>query len=372
MAKGQRYPSESHAFTDEQTGAQVRQVTSAPAIHQQPYFYVSAYDDAMRRLVFASNRTGSQQIFAEERATGELVPARVIVQLTDRPDLHEGSIFPSHDGRYVYFTAGIGCWRVNTGTYEEEPLGDFREVVPGDQSAHVRANGHLGLSHDDRWCVVSCTTGKGAYMVIVDTQAGTWEVILQRGSIGHHQFCPDDPNLIWYGVSLKDRVWVVHRDGTNNRRLYERQPGQWITHESWLAGTREVVMIDWPRGILAVHADTGAVRKVASFNAWHAICNRYGTLMVADTNFPDIGLQLFNPRDGIGKPITLCHPEASSIGEHWKGPFPYEKGPIKVYAPQHTHPHPSFSPDGKYVVFTSDKTGHAQVYEVEVPPTLRG
>ena len=37
---------------------------------------------------------------------------------------------------------------------------------------------------------------------------------------------------------------------------------------------------------------------------------------------------------------------------------------IAVEAAQHTHPHPRFSPDGSRVVFTSDKTGHAQIYEV--------
>ena len=85
--------------------------------------------------------------------------------------------------------------------------------------------------------------------------------------------------------------------------------------------------------------------------------------MVADTNFPDIGIQTFDARDGIGEPKTLCYPGASSIGEHWNGPFPYANGPIQVYAPQHTHPHPSFSPDGRYVVFTSDRSGFAQIYE---------
>ena len=38
-----------------------------------------------------------------------------------------------------------------------------------------------------------------------------------------------------------------------------------------------------------------------------------------------------------------------------------------VYGPQWTHPHPSFSPDERKVVFASDKTGHPQVYVVELP-----
>ena len=33
---------------------------------------------------------------------------------------------------------------------------------------------------------------------------------------------------------------------------------------------------------------------------------------------------------------------------------------------QPTHPHPHFSPDGKYVLFSTDRTGKPQVYTVKV------
>ena len=86
--------------------------------------------------------------------------------------------------------------------------------------------------------------------------------------------------------------------------------------------------------------------------------------MVADTIYPDIGLQLFDPRPGAGQPRPLCFPESSNAGAHWNtNHCPYDDGPVNVYAPQHTHPHPNFSPDGSRVVFTSDRTGHAQIYE---------
>ncbi len=39
---------------------------------------------------------------------------------------------------------------------------------------------------------------------------------------------------------------------------------------------------------------------------------------------------------------------------------------VAVHAPQHTHPHPHFSPGERYVVFASDQSGHAQVYESRV------
>ena len=364
MTKGQHYPSESRTFTDSQTGVSIRQVTNYPTIHHHPFFLIPAYDDAMQWLVFTSERTGSPQIFVEARATGELI------QLTDRDDIADFSIYPSHDGRYVYFTAGSGGWRVNTTTYEEELLIDLGEATMREAGMVAAAMGTTALSACDRWWAIRFNDGDEACIAVVDTHSGAWDVILRRDSVAHMQFCPDDANLLFYAGPLTDRVWVINRDGSHNRRLYARQPEEWITHEAWIPGSRELAFVDWPKGIRAIHVDTGAERRVTTFNAWHAICNRAGTLMVADTNFPDIGLQLFDPRDGIGHPTPLCYPEASSVGEHWNGPFPYADGPIKVYAPQHTHPHPSFSPDDRYVVYTSDKTGTAQIYEVTLPETI--
>jgi oligogalacturonide lyase len=194
---------------------------------------------------------------------------------------------------------------------------------------------------------------------------------------------------------------VVKRDGGGNRLVYQRKPlgkpnqYEWIVHETWnpargtgvppvarqaaeaTGGTpvprREIFTATWPNGCIGIDIDTGAVRQVCSFNAWHPSINRQGTLMCTDTTFPDIGLQLFDPRDGVGDPRPLCFPEASSEGRHWDTdhcPYDdedYQQGKWTVYAPQHTHPHPAFSPDGKHVVFTSDRTGHAQVYEVTLP-----
>jgi oligogalacturonide lyase len=228
------------------------------------------------------------------------------------------------------------------------------------------AMGTTALSHDDRYWAVKFNVGKQANLAVIDTQSGESKIILQRDTVAHLQFCPDDSNLIFYAGPLTDRVWVIHRDGSGNRRLYRRAPGEWITHETWIPGTRELAITDWPHGVRAIHVDSGAERRVCSFNAWHPVADRSGKRMVADTNFPDIGLQLFDAQDGVGQPIPLTYPEASSMGDHWAGPFPYEKGPIEVYAPQHTHPHPSFSPDGRYVLYTSDRTGHAQLYELDL------
>ena len=364
MGRGQVFPAEAKIYEDSRTGVCVRQITDHASIHHHPFFIVPAYDDAMKRLIFVSHRTGRPEIFAEERATGDLV------QLTDHEGIAEYSVYPSHDGQYVYFTAGPGAWRVDTTTYEEEQLVDFGDVAMRESGMVADAMGTTALSHDDRWWAVRFGLGDEACLTVIDTTTGNYEIILRRDTIAHLIFCPDDANILYYAGPLTDRVWTINRDGSNNCRLYQRQPGEWITHEVWIPGTRELAFVDWPNGIRCIQIDTGAERRIAAFNAWHAVCNREGTLMVADTNFPDVGLQLFDPLDGNGVPTPLCYPEASSQGDHWNGPFPYENGPIKVYAPQHTHPHPSFSPDSRFIVFTSDRTGDAQVYEVQIPADI--
>jgi len=351
-------------LVDERTGAHIRQVTTHPSIHHQPFFFIQAYDNDMRWLFFVSHRTGTPQIFAEDCQSGELI------QLTDHPGISEWSVRPAYGGKAVFFTAGTGGWRLDLDTLEERQLVNFAATSMREEGMVAAAMGTTGLSWDDRWWAVAYKVGSESQLAVVDTESGETEIIQHGKSIGHMQFCPDDANILFYAGPLTDRVWLINRDGSNNRRLYERTPGQWVTHETWLPGARELLYVDWPKGIRGIKIDTGAERQVTAFNAWHAACNRQGTLMVADTNFPDIGLQIFNPLDSVGTPRTLCYPEATSQGAHWNGPFPYDKGPIEVKAPQHTHPHPSFSPDSRLIVYTSDVSGYSQVYEIEVPSDL--
>lgn len=357
-AKGARFAPESRLFGDARSGRRVRQVTAYPSVHHHPFFFVPAYDRDGKRLIFVSHRTGAPQIFYEERATGELV------QATDRADIAEWSIHPSPDGRFVYFTAGTGAWRVDLDSFEATQLADFGAVEMREKGMVGAAMGTTALSADGRWWAIPVKAGKVSRFVVVDTQTGAGRVILERDTIGHPQFCPDDPDMILYAGPLTDRVWLVNRDGSGNRRVYEREDRmQWVTHEVWLPGRRAVAFVDWPRGMRLVDIDSGRAEWLTRFPAWHAAPDATGTRFVCDTNFPDRGLHAV-PLGGGAE--FLCASEASSEGAHWGGPFPYNDGPVAVEARQHTHPHPRFSPDGTRVVFTSDRTGHAQIYEVEI------
>ena len=53
------------------------------------------------------------------------------------------------------------------------------------------------------------SSGEGsrwARFVVIDTESGDAEVILERGSIGHPQFHPDGPGLLRYAGPYHSRI----------------------------------------------------------------------------------------------------------------------------------------------------------------------
>jgi len=361
VSKGRTYRREDRVVTDPRSGRRIRQVTSHASIHHHPFFFVPAYDRAMTKLIFVSYRAGSPQIFFEDRASGDLV------QVTDRDDLADWSISPTADGRYVYFTAGTGAWRVDLDSLEEEQLADFGDVEMREKGMVGAAMGTTALSASGRWWAVPVKAGAVTRFILIDTERRTSTVFLERDTIGHPQFCPDDDDLILYAGPLTDRVWVTDRSGRKNRRLYAREGRmQWVTHEVWVPSRRAVAFVDWPRGTRVIDVETGSVDWITTFPAWHAAPDTQGMRFVCDTTFPDRGLHSYDVGGPANaKPVTsICLSEATNEGAHWAGPFPYNDGPVGVEARQHTHPHPRFAPDNSRILFTSDKTGHAQLYEV--------
>ena len=129
------------------------------------------------------------------------------------------------------------------------------------------------------------------------------------------------------------------------------------------------------------------VSTIAEFNAWHICPSRDGKIILCDTNCPDVGLQLVDV--ATGKRRTLCYPGSSNGGSQWaKGRYALkadfeeaarsgasslrdamswmEMKADTVYGPQWTHPHPALSRSGRYATFTSDRTGHPQLYVVVI------
>lgn len=367
---------------DPETGAEVWQVTDDPVVHHHLYFTNPSITPDGRFVLFISYRTGWPNLFAAEVESGE------IRQLTDVDDLNTFSATPAKDSARVFYTASEELRAVYLEGGEEEVVASFPGASLG--NCHLSADGSwivTNVRRDGRNAITAVMTG-GA------TGSTAHTVLETEKEVGHIQFAPTADNAIEYSSDIRHRIWTVNFDGTNDRWLYRQGPDEWITHESWRGNGEEILFVRWPKALMAVSRDGERVRTIAAFNAWHPASRRDGGLIVCDTTLPDIGLQLVNPDTGERR--LLCQSRASSKGSQWKRPLPAEEpvdraalrqpdhpgpepeavkapgappppsGEETTYGPQWTHPHPSFSPDGRSVVYTSDVSGHSQIYLVTV------
>ena len=322
MAAGTVSPSESVFSRDAQSGAEVRQVTTHGSLQHHPFYYLPAYDDEQRYLFFVSHRTGRPEVWAELRRVAACHGrhAGCLLQLTDHPDLAEWSVHPSHDGRFVYFTDPHGAWRAEVQSQRTECLCDCGTTGSPASGMVGPAMGTSSVSRDDRWWAVPIRADRGYQLVVIDTTTGAQQVVVEAPKIGHPQFHPDDATLLRYAGPYYSRIWIVRRDGRDNRLLYQRESRQWVVHEVWRPGTMEVLATDWPHGVLGIDSRSAAVRRVCRFNAWHPMIDRTGMRMVTDTTYPDVGLQMFDVAPDsplLGQPYLLCLSGASNQGEHW-------------------------------------------------------
>ncbi|NOY79271.1 MAG: hypothetical protein GXO76_15570, partial [Calditrichaeota bacterium] len=143
-------------------------------------------------------------------------------------------------------------------------------------------------------------------------------------------------------------LWLMDADGMNLRPLkILRETG----HFAWMGETgRVLTTMDYPRRAIVSIADGEPREQVIVESGdvyfWHAGVSEDGQWIVSDSNWPDRGLFLIHAATGHLK--KLCN-----------------DGSSKTY--QMAHPHPAFSPDRKWVVFNSDRSGFPHVYLAKVP-----
>jgi oligogalacturonide lyase len=367
--KGSEHPSEVVERRDERTGARVLQLTSHPSINHHLYFLTASLTPDERALVFASMRSGRANYYRMAFPGGE------IVQLTDEDGLHGYSGVFSRDGRRLFYTAAGAVRWVDLETLADGTLAEFPSAGLGECS----------LSADGSRIVTALKRqGRSGLAVIRVDGSGAVVIMELDRTVIHPQFHPTDPDVIAYSQDPAPRMWLIRSDGTGNECLYTHGNDEFLVHETFLGSGEELIVVCWPYELRRFHLARRAFATIARFNAWHIAGSRDGRHVLCDTAHPDIGLQLVEVETGARR--TLCYPESSCQGSQWRTDRYavaedwaaaaaereralswMEMKTDTVYGPQWTHPHPSFSPSERWVVYSSDVTGHPQVYAVELP-----
>lgn len=364
-------PPEWRRYRDPLTDREILQWTSGESMNHHLYFTNFSVAGNGRTGYFISYRTGYPNVFGIDLDSGE------IRQLTDRSDMNTYSPVPSLDGSSLYFSARDCICRLNSNNGETEVL----SVFPGAKL------GNCSLSNNNSELAVGVRYSGFCELAVLDTRSGKTEICHRMDEVGHVQFCPSDENLMLFSGPAGKRLWCHDRRKVETWRILEEDPDQWFVHESWLGSGPDIIFVCWPYALLDVEHDGKNLRTLSDINAWHPRSDPAGTKIVFDTNHPDRGLYILDLRSKASR--VLCFPGASGLGSQWRNDRPADAPGIdtsilrsevpeddvpprpgdaeSLYGPQWTHPHPSFSPDGKQVVFTSDRDRFSHVYSLSVP-----
>jgi oligogalacturonide lyase len=222
-----------------------------------------------------------------------------------------------------------------------------------------------------------------AELFTIDLKTGARKVIYKTDEwIGHAQFSPTDPNLIrfckegpWQRVT---RVWLINADGSNLRSVHERTQNMEIWGHEFFSDDGKWLWFDLqtPRGqvfwVAGVELATGRrVWKRLEQNAWgvHFNVAPDGVTFASDGGDEDM---VAHAPDG--KWINLL--QAEPIRDADPGAVDPKLVTVEKFnatrlvdMSAHTYtlePNLRFTPDGKWIVFSSNMHGDSHVYAVEV------
>lgn len=255
-----------------------------------------------------------------------------------------------------------------------------RLVALGPADGEVELAGDLRFV-DERTFLLNCRHARGEKGVAVGRDDGSSAVEAFRWCDERDVFChlqsvppagpedevrctaamlPDHQNKFRESDGKRARCWFFNLTRFEARPFLIMPPGERATHEYWVrtdAGPRLFYhrkrCATWtPNRIESVDV-AGGDRRVhyASDDRpmGHSSVSPDGRWLVTDVEDAEAG-ELIRIDLHTGASTVLCYPGASWASN--------EVG----------HVHPSFSPSGRWVLFTSDRTGRAAAYAVPVEP----
>lgn len=349
---------------DRRTGREVWQITSGDSISHSCYFEAQPFTGDDRYLVYSSNQSGAYQLYRVDLQSQEHR------QLTRCEDLANLSFSIHPDGKNVVYLGGARLMKTEVASGQTSVIVDLaREPALPPDKGPGRFSAGRSFSADGQYTAVGYSGGSGG-IALLNLRTGRIEktVPAPNGTGGHMLICPADPYLITYikvpdrqndmSLPMDQRARTMIADlRTGKLRPYLTMPYGWrATHEYWDAkGERfyfhKKKVPGWvPASICSMKRDGSDWQTHFTSETYmlgHSMISSDGRFIVSDVQKPnDNPLILIDL--GKGRHELLCWPDSSVTGGH----------------PKQAHVHPAISRSGRYVAYTSDRTGTAQVYVV--------
>jgi hypothetical protein len=358
---------------DPACGAQIYQLTSCPAINDHIYCEVPYMDAASRYVIFwrKHDSVGPARLW---RADLE----RDLLTVISEPLYELRGFAVSPDQRHFFCTHRINevtvqIVRIEIATLEEQRW-TFDDGGPAPRTMGA-------VTPDGRYYIGSAYLGSKRFGILrFDLARNERELIYEQD----HEMCNAHPQIDPGGTDIMIQhnrdsivddqgrmvrpygeigktIYLIDIDGGNRRPLPWGRPHTWPTqgHQAWIGKTS---------GILSTVG--GGPREQ----------------LAAEGNLLALWPGEERPRVA-GKGYYYSHPNASRDGRYWvSDELPegrivvgsFKTGACAVLCasgssfsrPQYTHPHPYYSPDNRWVVYNSDRTGIPHVYAARIPDGL--
>lgn len=372
MSVGETFPSETSTFTDPVSGVTMEQLTSYRGHSHHFYFTNPGWYQNDEKLLFSSDRNNRTNLFSLDLTSGQ------ITQLTDLepvPLPREVEFIracASALNGEAYFWHGRSLIALDLESLEQREL--YRLDEGWDVSMiNVTADGKYvcaSISEDmsDRfpvdllrgyvgfWETWEAKPRSHIMRVAVDGSGADsiWE---ENYWLGHVNTSPTEPHLLtfchegpWHLVD--NRIWGMNMESGEVWKIRPRVvEEEKIGHEYWHAD--------------GIHVSYHGYKPDGY--SFFGRC-RYDGTQLEEMAFPQetghIHSNDFARIVGDGGKVVRLWQRSE---EGFEGPRILCQHRSSMHI-QQTHVHPRFSPDGRYVVFSSDVSGYGNVYRVEVPP----
>lgn len=383
MAKGMRVELNYDVSRDPDTGAEVTRLTPPDVLCHRNYFYQKCFTSQGDKLLFAGEFDGHWNYYLLDIAKAEAI------QLTEGPgDNTFGGFLSADDKSLFYVKNDRSLLQVDLATQDEREI--YR--VPDDQVGYG-----TWVANSDCTSLVGIEIAQADWtplndwkifreffykrphcrLLRIDLQTGESRIIHQEKLwLGHPIYRPFDDNTVAFchegPHDLVDaRMWLVNEDGRNMRKVKTHAEGESCTHEFWVPDGSALIYVSYLKGqkgrsICRFDPQTGVNEEVMPMPACsHLMSNFDGSLLVGDgSGTPEDvkdtdGYTIENDPYLYG--FDVAKKETFRIARHdtsWA---------TIANSRQVTHPHPSFTPDNKAVLFSSDKDGKPALYLAKLP-----
>lgn len=359
---GKVWPSEKRNWVDDSTKFEITQWTNIGK-NWHLYFNVESFIDEDNAIIY-SDRTGVVNLFKLNLQDG------TITQLTNHSVDVSGAAWHYPKSKQIWYEVDNTIRVLNYETLENE-------LVIANSSADLKS---FTVTCDAKYLVYSVnknpgyspnnSTGPFAVMRFDLRTGQVKQISPDYGiNISHLQASPTNPEILIYAWqhqfreggagtvgNVPFRIFWLNIYGTDGGPVAPQEFGIHRTHESWLYdGSRISYSARYMFGPNKGRQFLGSSKPDGSDNFMfevpvgpaHSQVFKDNKHWVADQNNGMFLTMWTFERDKILKEEKLFR-HNSSWGE------------------QPTHPHPHFSPDGKYILFSTDKSGTPQIYTVKV------